>query len=196
MGVPGVEIDRTIRMALAGIEAGQFRKADGKEFPIMVKLDNNGAKSLETLDHVYIPSFSGSLIPLSQLAEAKFESSPTLIEHYNQQRYNLLSCYVETGYNTEKVTNEILDQIEALGISSDFSIIPSGEIESRQESFGGIGTAILIAIFGVFSILILEFKTFKSTLIVLSVIPLGIMGGLIALFLTGYSLSFALLLDL
>jgi len=72
-----------------------------------------------------------------------------------------------------------------------FKIIPAGEIESRKESFGGIGTAIIIAIFGIFAVLILEFGTFRSTLIVLSVIPLGIIGGLILLYLTGYSLSFA-----
>ncbi|MBT3750744.1 MAG: efflux RND transporter permease subunit, partial [Bacteroidetes bacterium] len=191
LGVPGIEIDRTIRLALAGLKVGQFRETDGKEYPIQVRLMNDGANSLETLDQIYISSLSGSLIPLSQLASTKFESSPTLVEHYNQERYNLLSCYVETGFNTERVTNEILAQIEALNIPSEFEIIPSGEIESRQESFGGIGTAILIAIFGVFSILILEFRTFKSTLIVLSVIPLGIMGGLIMLYLTGYTLSFA-----
>jgi multidrug efflux pump subunit AcrB len=48
-----------------------------------------------------------------------------------------------------------------------------------------------VAIFGIFAILILEFRTFKSTLIVLSVIPLGIMGGIVALYLTGFTLSFA-----
>ncbi|HKK42741.1 MAG TPA: efflux RND transporter permease subunit, partial [Bacteroidales bacterium] len=56
--------------------------------------------------------------------------------------------------------------------------------------FGGIGTAILVAIFGIFAILILEFRTFKSTLIVLSVIPLGIIGGLLFLYITGNTLSF------
>ena len=49
---------------------------------------------------------------------------------------------------------------------------------------------IIITIFGFLGVLILEFKTFKSILIVLSVIPLGIMGGLVMLFLTGETLSF------
>jgi multidrug efflux pump subunit AcrB len=49
----------------------------------------------------------------------------------------------------------------------------------------------MVAIFGIFAILILEFRTFKGTLIVLSVIPLGILGGLLMLYLTGYTISFA-----
>ena len=68
--------------------------------------------------------------------------------------------------------------------------MPAGELESRQESFGGLGAAILVAAFGVLAILVLEFRTFKSTLIVASVIPLGVIGGLVALFLSGNTLSF------
>jgi multidrug efflux pump subunit AcrB len=186
-GIPGIEIDRTIRLGLAGLEVGKYREADGKEYSIRVRLPKDSVNTLETLDKIYISSFTGAQIPLSQLARISFESSPTLIQHYNLERYNMLSSYVKTGYNTDRV----LARIEKLDMPEGFRIVPSGEIESRQESFGGIGTAILIAIFGIFSILILEFRTFKSTLIVLSVIPLGIMGGIGMLYLTGYTLSFA-----
>jgi multidrug efflux pump subunit AcrB len=66
----------------------------------------------------------------------------------------------------------------------------AGELENRQESFGGLGSAILVAAFGVLAILVLEFRTFKSTLIVASVIPLGVIGGLVALLISGDTLSF------
>ncbi len=191
LGVPGVEIDRTIRLGLAGLEVGKYREANGKEYSIRARLPIDSVNTLETLDKIYIPAVTGAQIPLSQLARIGFESSPILIQHYNQERYNMISSYVKTGYNTDRVTKEILSRISQINLPEGFSIIPSGEIESRQESFGGIGTAILIAIFGIFSILILEFRTFKSTLIVLSVIPLGIMGGIAMLYLTGYTLSFA-----
>ena len=65
-----------------------------------------------------------------------------------------------------------------------------GEVESRQESFGGFGTVIMVTVFLFIAVLVLEFKTFKSTLIVLSVIPLGIVGAVLALLVTGNSLSF------
>jgi len=65
-----------------------------------------------------------------------------------------------------------------------------GEVKASQDSFGGIGAVIFIAIFGIVAVLILEFGTFKSTLIVLSVIPLGIIGAVLALFLSGNTFSF------
>lgn len=65
----------------------------------------------------------------------------------------------------------------------------AGEVENSAESFGGLGTIIVITIFGFLGILLLEFKTFKSTLIVLSVIPLGIIGAVVALLVSGNTLS-------
>ncbi len=190
-GIPTVEIDRTIRLALAGIIAGKFRDSDGKEYSISIRLPKEIANSLESLDRIYISSLTGAQIPLSQLARIEFANSPTLIQHYNNERSMTVSSFVKTGYNTDKVTKQILTRVGGLKLPEGFKLIPAGEIESRKESFGGIGTAILVAIFGIFAILILEFRTFKSTLIVLSVIPLGIIGGLMMLYFTGYTLSFA-----
>jgi multidrug efflux pump subunit AcrB len=190
-GIPTVEIDRTVRLALAGIVAGKFREPDGKEYSINVRLPKGEFNTLESLDHIYISSVTGAQIPLSQLARINFETTPTLIQHYNNERSVTLTSFVKTGYNTDKVTKDIMAQIGLLRMPDGFKIIPSGEIESRQESFGGIGSAILVAIFGIFAILILEFKTYRGTLIVLSVIPLGIMGGILMLYLVGYTLSFS-----
>jgi multidrug efflux pump subunit AcrB len=190
-GIPTVEIDRTIRLALAGIVAGKYRDADGKEYSIDVKLPKETANNLEVLDRIYVSSLTGAQIPLSQLARIEFANSPTLIQHYNNERSMTVSSFVKNGFNTDKVTKQILAKVDELKLPEGFKLIPAGEIESRKESFGGIGTAILVAIFGIFAILILEFRTFKSTLIVLSVIPLGIIGGLLMLYFTGYTLSFA-----
>jgi len=190
-GIPTVEIDRTIRLGLAGISAGKFRDYDGKEYSINVRLPRKKVNTLDMLDNIYVSSLSGSQIPLSQLAGIEFADSPTLIQHYNNERSITISSSVKTGYNTDRVTKEILAKVAELRLPEGFKIIPAGEIESRKQSFGGIGTAILIAIFGIFAVLILEFKTFRGTLIVLSVIPLGFIGGLTMLYLTGYTLSFA-----
>jgi len=75
-------------------------------------------------------------------------------------------------------------------LPSGYRIVPAGEIESRQDSFGDMGGAIIVAIFAILAILVLEFRTFRSTLIVASVIPLGIAGGILALWIAGQTLSF------
>ena len=68
--------------------------------------------------------------------------------------------------------------------------MPGGELETRTESFGGLQSALIIALLGIVAILVLEFGNFKSTLIVLTVVPFGIAGGIRLLGLTGNTISF------
>jgi multidrug efflux pump subunit AcrB len=191
LGIPAAEAERTLRMAIAGFEAGKYRDGEGMEYPIRIKLAGDSNNDFSRLERIYITSLAGAQIPLSQIALTGFADSPTIIQHYNNDRSITVSSSVRTGYNTDRVTKEILAEAGKLKLPEGFRIIPSGEIESRRESFAGIGSAILVAVFGIFAILILEFGTFKSTLIVLSVIPLGFIGGLTMLWITGYDLSFA-----
>ncbi|NSW93226.1 MAG: efflux RND transporter permease subunit [Bacteroidales bacterium] len=191
LGIPVAEIARTVRISLAGLIAGKFRDSDGKEYNINVRLSENKEDQFSVFERIFVSSLSGAQVPLSQVARLRFSASPTLIQHYNRNRAITVSSSVRTGFNTDKVTKEILAELEKLRLPENYRLIPAGEIESRKESFAGIGTAIIIAVFGIFAVLILEFKTFRSTLIVISVIPLGIIGGLLMLWITGYTLSFA-----
>lgn len=190
LGVTTVELDRTVRLAVAGLEAGKFRAADGDEYPITVRVPREGRPTSAILDRIQVASTTGAMVPLKQLVQVGFTGSPTQITHYDQERSTTVTSYVRTGYNTDRVTKDVLGKLTSLQLPAGYHIVPAGEIESRQESFGGIGTAIIVAVFGILAILVLEFRTFKSTLVVASVIPLGIVGGIVALFLSGNTLSF------
>lgn len=190
LGVPTVDVDRTLRLGIAGVSAGRFRDASGDERDITVRLPHAGRPSAEALDRIYLASQSGAQIPLRQIAQVRFEATPPLIQHYDEERAVTVTSWVQSGFNTDRVTRSVLAALDSMPIPEGYAIHAAGEIESRQDSFGGIGTAIIVAVFMILAILVLEFKTFKSTLIVASVIPLGLVGGLTALFVTGNTLSF------
>lgn len=190
LNLPLIDIQRTVRLGVAGLTVGQFRQEDGNEYDIVLGLPRDKRPMAELLDKMYIGSLTGGYVPLRQTASLEFHSSPTKIEHYKQKRSVTITSDVKTGYNTDKVTKQILAKLQELRIPAGYWLIPAGEIESRQESFGGFGSAIIIAAFGMLVALILEFKTFKGTLIVASVIPLGVVGGLVALLLSGQTLAF------
>lgn len=190
LGIPTVEIDRTVRLGIAGARAGHVRESDGDEFDIAVRLPHDGAPALESLNNIYLASVTGAQVPLRQVAEPTFAASPTTVEHYNEERVAIVKSAVKSGYNTDRVTQEVLAKLESMRLPDGYRLTPAGELESRQESFGGIGSAIIVAVFAILAILVLEFKTFKSMLIVASVIPLGVVGGIGALLLSGYTLSF------
>jgi multidrug efflux pump subunit AcrB len=194
LGIAAVEIDRTLRLGLAGVEAGAFRGDDGNDHPIVVRLAHAGRPAPEALDRLWVPAATGALVPLGQVASLRFEARPSLIAHRARERAVTVTSFVRSGFNTDRVTRAALAGLEGLALPDGYRLVAAGEIESREESFGGIGTAVIVAVFGILAILVLEFRRFRTTLVVASVIPLGVVGGVLALWAAGYTLSFTALI--
>jgi multidrug efflux pump subunit AcrB len=191
LGVPETEIDRAVRLAFAGIEVGKFRESDGDQYAIQVALPRGERATLANWPKIQVQSATtGAYVPIAQVAELAFESAPPVIQRYNRERSATVAAFVADGFNVDRLTRATEAELNKIawppGVRWNFG----GEVESRKESFGGLGGAILIAAFGILAILVLEFGSFRGTLIVASVIPLGFIGGILGLWLTGYSLSF------
>lgn len=191
LSIPTLEIDRTLRLGLAGLDAGTLRESDGEERPVVVRLASAERRPTPgTLDHIYVASRAGRLTPLRQIADVRFEAGLPEIQRVDRERAVTVTSFVRSGFNTDRLTRDVLSALDTVPMPDGYRIVAAGEIESREESFGGIGSAIIVATFGILAILVLEFRTFRSTLIVASVIPLGVVGGILALLLTGHTLSF------
>lgn len=197
LGVPIGEIDRSIRLGIAGLAMGTFSPVEGEnEVSIQVTVPHGKLATLDVFDKIYVTSLSGQAIPLKQLARIEFETSPNLIRHYDKARYATVTAFVKSGYLYEDVNNKVIAQLDQFQFPKDYYYVAAGELENKQESFGGIETIILITVFGFIAVLVLEFGTFKSTLIVLSVIPLGIIGAITMLLITGNPMSFVAVIGL
>jgi len=192
LGIPTVNIDRTVRMAVAGINVGKFLnpKSNGDDYNILLTTKHPSYPDLSVFSNLYINNSQGQAIPLLQIAALKLETSPLSINHYNKTRTVSVNAFVQKGFLNDKVIQSVNAQMEKMKLPMGYQFTMGGEIESRNQSFGGFGSILLVTLFLFIAVLVLEFKTFKSTLIVLSVIPLGIVGAVLALLVTGNSLSF------
>jgi multidrug efflux pump subunit AcrB len=190
LGVPTVEFDRAVRLSVAGIPAGTFKDASGEQYDIVVRTPVGTRADLDALGEVRIPSRSGAMLPLSELATLRFQRAPMQIQRYDRERAATVVADVQDGFNTAKVTAAVSRQLDALSWPRGYRYALGGEAQSSSEAFNGIGAAIIVTVFGTIAILVLEFGSLKSTLIVLGVVPLGVLGGLIMLFLTGNTISF------
>ncbi|HEV7347638.1 efflux RND transporter permease subunit [Telluribacter sp.] len=196
LGIPSADINRTIRLAVAGLNVGTFTDTNGDDYTISVTLPKGKVPDQEALSKLYVNTMSGASVPLRQIADLQFESATNQIRHYDKDRYVTITAFVRSEYLVDDVYGQVLKKLDEYQFPNGFSYVAAGEIEARSKSFGGLGTIILITAFGFLGVLILEFGTFKSSLIVLSVIPLGIIGALTALYLVGYPLSFVAIIGL
>ena len=190
LGIPTVSIDRMIRLVVAGFDLGKMTDKEGKEYAIVVSKPHPKHPSLEVFDNLYVNNVQGTAIPLSQVATKRLQTSPVSISHLNKNRLVSVSSFVEKGFLNNEVIAETEKNLAKIALPAGYHFEMGGEVESANESFSGFGTIILVTVFFFVAVLILEFGTFKSTLIVLSVIPLGIVGALLALWVTGIPLSF------
>jgi multidrug efflux pump subunit AcrB len=190
LGVQTAELDRAVRLSVAGVPVGTFKETTGEQYPIVVRTPISQQAEFAALEEVRVPTMSGSTLPLSQLASLEFEKAPTLIQRFNRERAMTIDANAAEGYNVAELTRDITKQLDAMQWPRGYHYSLGGEKEASEKAFGGIGIAIIVAIFGIFAILVLEFGNFKSTLIVLTVVPLGVFGGLAMLLLSGNDISF------
>lgn len=190
LGIPTVAIDKTVRMAVAGIDMGIITDKNGNDFSVLLSKPHSTHPTLEVFNNLSVNSVTGKSVPLSDIASLHLEASQLSINHINKIRTVSVSSFAQKGVLNDNLINTVIKEMDKLKMPTGYSYQMGGELESRNESFSGFGSIIIITIFCFIAVLLLEFGTFKSTLIVLSVIPLGIVGAALALLFTVNSLSF------
>ncbi len=191
LGVFTADIDRTIRLAVAGIQVGQFNDEEGDDFPIVVNAPREKVATLDVLNGIYINNALGVPIPLTQLASIDMETSPTNVNHFNKKRFVKITSSTAKGVLANDVLKNVVPVLDALPMPNGYYYALSGEAESEGDAFGGdFITVIILTVFLFIAVLILQFQTFKGILIVLSVIPLGVIGGVSMLWFSGNPMSF------
>lgn len=190
LGVPVIEIDRTIRTAITGIGISKFRDKMGDEYGIILKMDHGEEFKIEELDRVYVSSLSGKQIPLKQFVDLRLQQVPSSISRYDMERTAEILADIRSGSTLDEVMDPVLAALEIYPMPVGYSYTIGGELESRSDSFGGMANAVLIAIISIFSVLVLQFRSFKQPLIVFLAIPFAFTGMVWALLITGNSFSF------
>jgi len=189
-GVPAGTLDQTLRIAVGGARVASYRDPVGDAYPVVVRAPRADRMSIEDLKRLYIWTGDGSAAPLSEFAEPGLSSGPARISRFQRERTVTITAFLKPGYLANVVTRNVQAKLTPIKLPPGYSSSLGGEAEAQSRSFGGMGPAILIAIFGVMAVLLLEFGSFATAGVVAFVIPFGIMGGLIALYLGGESLSY------
>jgi multidrug efflux pump subunit AcrB len=195
-GINTVDIDQAVRLAIAGLNLGSFSDKDGEDYAIQLTTPKKERASLQSFNNIFINTSSGSAVPLENVATLRMETSPLRIDHYNKIRMVSVSAFVQKGFFNDQVIGNVISKIEGLKLPEGYSYMMGGEVEASNESFGGLGAIIIVTVFMFVAVLVLMFKTFKSMLIVLSVIPLGVVGAVLALLISGHPLSFVAIIGL
>jgi multidrug efflux pump subunit AcrB len=190
LGVPVVEIDRTIRTSITGATVSKFRDNEGKEYNIVLRLPYQEKIMLEDLDRIFVTSLTGRAIPLKQLANVELKEGTGIITHFDMDRNATVTADIRKGVSLDEVIAKLDEKLRNYPWPEGYSYTFTGEKESREESFGGIFKAAIFALIAIFAILVMQFRSFIQPLIIFTAVPFAGIGASLALFLTGNSFSF------
>lgn len=196
LGVPLVEIDRTVRASMAGLPIGTYRDPNGDEFDIVVRLPIDERPGMADFDRISVASFMGASIPLRQVADIELEAVPTQIDHFNLERTATVTAYVQNGYSDFELTDQIIQEVEAYDWPDGYRYYVAGKQEAQQESFTGMASALVVALLGILGVLVLQFRSFSQPLIIIVAVPLAVIGSIPALLITGFTFSFSAFIGL
>jgi multidrug efflux pump subunit AcrB len=190
IGLPLNTVDVAVRASLAGIEVDKLAFSDGEEYPMIVRVPFTDDPSVSDFSKVYLANNTGDQLPLNQVAQIEFEQAVPEILHFNLDRSTSVTADVNNPDQTTAITLDIIEKLDQYEFPAGYRYYVGGEYENQQESFGDLGKLLVVALIGIFAVLVLQFRSISQPLIVFSAIPLAITGSFIALFLTGWSFSF------
>lgn len=190
LGVMTSDVDKVIRMAVAGLNVGDYIDDRGDSRNVVITLPREKFSNLNALKNLYVNNIQGIPVQIDQIALISFEKSPTAINHFNKSRFAKVTSLTKDGVLANDILKDIVPELDKLKLPAGYSYKLSGEAESEGDALGGnFLSVIILSTFLFIAVLLLQFKTFKGIIIVLSIIPLGILGGVVLLLLTGNPMS-------
>jgi len=187
LGLNAATVAQTISTFFAGKLASIYEEA-GHEYDIRVRGPKESRKDERSLRSLPIVTPTGESVPLSSIATIRPSVGPVTITRKDQQRLVTISASVP-GKNLGQVVKEIDEKLKAFPWPEGFSYRIGGEAEDFLESFRWLAIALLGSILLVYMVMASQFESLVHPFIILFSIPLAAVGIVLALGLTGTTMS-------
>ncbi len=184
-GINVSDIQAMIEAAIGGKPIGTLY--DGtKRYDIVIRYLPENRSTVEAISNLQVPSATGALIPMEQLANIQFIDGQTNIYRIDGKRMVTVRTNVrgrDQGTFVAELQDKIGDQVH---VSKGYNIIYGGQYENLERAGKQLSLTIPLTVVIVFVFLFMLFKSMKHTFVTMSCILVALAGGIIALFMRGY----------
>ena len=193
-GLNGSTVAMYVRNRVNGMSAG-FLKEDGEEYNIVVRLKEAYRSSISDIEQLSIPTATGRIIKLEELATIEEYWCPPTIERKNRQRYLTLTVM---PYKTslQELAQNVQKEIDQMGIPSDIHVELAGNYKDQQDSTRDMGLLAALIIMLVYIVMASQFESFGKPAIIMFSIPFALTGVILMMLVTGQNLDMIGLLGL
>ena len=195
LGLTVNKIGNTIRTAISGRKISDVM-LNNKKVDIFLRLVETSRKNIEDLKQIKILDKMGNLVPISSFTTFKKTKGSPQIKRFDFKKAKTLTGNVDEKIITAFEANNHLKNIYK-ELSKDYpniSLIFGGQEQNTKESMESLSQALVLSLIGIFALLVFLFKSYLRPIIIMSTIPLGLVGFSIAFYLHDKPISFLALI--
>jgi cobalt-zinc-cadmium resistance protein CzcA len=193
-GLATGDVNAVVQAAIGGASPGDvYEEGSDRHFPMVVRLAAPYRESLDTIRRIPIAASGSSggniAVPLADVADVHLTSGASFIYREDQERYVPIKFSVrgrDLGGAVLEAEQKIADQV---AIPGGYHVDWVGEFGSLQEAISRLEVVVPLAFVLICLLLFINFGNLTDVLLAASVIPMALMGGIFALFLTGTAFS-------
>ncbi|MCB1656802.1 MAG: efflux RND transporter permease subunit [Pseudomonadales bacterium] len=187
-GIPVAKVMDLVANAIGGKTAGQVIRGN-ERYDIYVRLDEPFRNSSEAIKALVLQGANGTLVRLGDVAQVGIESGPPQIRRDDVQRRVVIQANVE-GRDMGSVVKELDERIaREVKLPSGYSVVFGGQFENQQRAQHKLMIVVPLSLAMIFLLLFFAFNSVGQALLIMVNVPLSLIGGIVALFVTGQYLS-------
>jgi cobalt-zinc-cadmium resistance protein CzcA len=187
-GLNVVDVQNVIETALGGKEATQIWEGE-RRYPVVVRLRQEQRGDLNSIGRILIDSPRGMRIPLDDVATLKVRGGSMNIAHESGKRLASIGVFLR-GRDMGSAVEEMQRRVRrSVSLPAGYFLQWGGEFENQQRAMARLRVIVPLSIFLIFLLLFHAFGSVKSAALILSNIPLALVGGILALLVTHIPLS-------
>ncbi|MEN3033535.1 MAG: efflux RND transporter permease subunit [Aquificaceae bacterium] len=187
LGVSSREVADTLSALFGKLRIATY-ELGAESYELYIKADENFIKNEENLKKVFVKNSKGDLIPLSEVVNITIATGYKAIDRYNRT-YAFTFFANLTGKKDLATASRELEEWFLKNLPPGYSFEPVGQAKEFKRAFQGLGTALLLALLGIFMVLASLFESLRHPFTVLLMVPTAVAGTFGLLSLTGTSLS-------
>lgn len=186
-GLNSAQVSAMVRNRISGMVTSRY-KEEGDEYDIRVRLAEQYRNSITLLEEISIISPQGRRIKLKELGKVQEAWGPPSIQHKRKERVVTVSAK-PNGISLGELANRIKAEVATVKVPQEVLIQIGGAYEDQQESFMDLALLMILSLILVYIVMASQFESFTMPFIIMFSIPFAFTGVILALLITGTTLS-------
>jgi multidrug efflux pump subunit AcrB len=193
-GLTSASLGMQLRMAMNGATAGKLRQGT-TETDIVVRLAQADRASPEVLKNLEVFTPSGPRA-IGDVADVSIKSAPSVIEHFNRERRVTVIASPSGAASLGEVASKLREAMKLHPAPENYAVTYDGQMKLLGEQNSAFALVFFLGFAFVYMVLASQFESFKHPFTIMASMPLALIGALLALYLTGWSLTLGAMIGL